>query len=201
MADKILCDHGYVLMQDSCPGCDAMKERKHKDDMVRVMGFKGRDVNRCRACGQVASHRMHMVPVKRTRRRAVNTAAQGRDLELAVMALLNRTGWQCMRSAGSKGVADVVAIPTGVSAGRTPWLLVQCKLTNTVLPPAERLALTTLAVPARALPLSASRADQGHGTRVQYRKDTGMWVVFWELTGPGPFERQPWTPTTEETEG
>ena len=201
MAGKIKCDHGYVLMQDGCPGCDAASGKKHAPAMVRVMGFKGRDVSRCLACGQAKAHQAHQPERKRTRRRAVNTAAQGRDLEHAVMALLNRTGWQCMRSAGSKGVADVVAIPTGVTAGRTPWLLVQCKLTNTVLPPAERLALTTLAVPARALPLSASRADQGHGTRVQYRKDTGMWVVFWELTGPGPFDRRPWTPTTEETAG
>lgn len=199
MADKILCDHGYVLMQDSCPGCDQMSEVRHKDDMVRVMGFKGRDVNRCRACGQVASHRMHMVPVKRTRRRAVNTAAQGRDLELAVMALLGRSGWTCMRSAGSKGVVDVVAIPDNVLG--TDWLLIQCKLTNAILPPAERVALGGLAVRAGALPLVASRGDRGEGTRIQYR-DSGaaMWVLFRELTGPGPKECREWTPS-RETEG
>lgn len=197
MAGKLQCAHGYILMQDSCPMCDQASENKHGPDMVRVMGFNGRPVSRCRQCGQAKSHAVHKPARTRTRRRAVNTAVQGRDLEHAVMALLGRSGWTCMRSAGSKGVVDVVAIPDGLVR---PWLLVQCKLTNTVLPPAERLALTTLAIPARALPLSASRADPGQGTRVQYRKGTGMWVVFWELTGPGPFDRRPWTPTTEDNE-
>lgn len=123
------------------------------------------------------------------RRRAVNTSAQGRDLELAVMALLRERGWECMRSAGSKGIADVVAIPCSPNL---PWLLVQCKLTNPVISPAERLSLITLSVPCRAVPLVASRGDRGVGTRVQYREATGMWVLFRELAGPGPKEWIPW---------
>lgn len=202
MADKIQCDHGYVLMQDSCPNCDAMQETKHEPKMVRVMGFKGRGVRRCTACGQATSHPAHKPERKRTRRRAVNTAAQGRDLELAVMALLGRSRWTCMRSAGSKGVVDVVAIPDNVGNVLTAeWLLIQCKLTNAILPPAERVALGGLAVRAGALPLVASRGDRGEGTRIQYR-DSGaaMWVLFRELTGPGPREYREWTPN-RETEG
>ncbi len=128
------------------------------------------------------------------RRRAVNTSAQGRGLENAVKALLSERGWTCMRAAGSKGVADVVAIP---SRAVQPWLLVQCKLSNPVLSPADRLALTTLATPCRAVPLVACRGDRGEGTRVQYQKDTGMWVVFRELTGPGPKEWTEWDPMRE----
>lgn len=125
------------------------------------------------------------------RRRAVNTSAQGRNLENAVQAMLNERGWTCMRSAGSKGTADVVAIPAHPDL---PYLLVQCKLTNPNIGPAERLALTTLAVPCQALPLVASRGDRGEGTRVQYREDTAMWIVFRELTGPGPKDWEPWYP-------
>jgi Holliday junction resolvase len=128
------------------------------------------------------------------RRTAVNTSKQGRDLENAVKALLSGRGWTCMRAAGSKGVADVVAIP---SRSEQPWLLVQCKLTNPNIGPGERLALTTLATPCKAVPLVASRGDRGEGTRVQYQKDTGMWVVFRELTGPGPKEWTEWDPALE----
>lgn len=197
MAGKLQCDHGYVLMQDSCPGCDAAEDVKHAPAMVRVMGFKGRPVSRCLACGRARSHQAHQPERKRTRAR--NTARQGANLELAVMALLGRRGWTCMRSAASKGVVDVVAIPDNVLG--TDWLLVQCKLTNAILPPAERVALGGLAVNARALPLVASRGDTGQGTRVQYNESHGMWVVFRELTGPGPNEYRQWTPTAEENEG
>lgn len=113
------------------------------------------------------------------------------------MALLGERGWTCMRSAGSKGTADVVAIPTGAHGPESEfdvWALVQCKLTNANIGPAERLALTTLAVPAQAVPLVASRGDKGEGTRVQYNAAHGMWVVFRELTGPGPREWREWVP-------
>lgn len=115
------------------------------------------------------------------------------------MALLGERGWTCMRSAGSKGTADVVAVPreeapTHPGSHRPTWLLVQCKVTNANIGPAERLALTTLAVPAQAVPLVASRGDKGEGTRVQYNTAHGMWVVFRELTGPGPKEWREWLP-------
>jgi hypothetical protein len=100
-----------------------------------------------------------------------------------------------MRAAGSKGIADVVAIPGHVEQ---PWLLVQCKVTHPNIGPAERLALTTLAVPCQALPLVASRGDRGDGTRIEYNANTHMWVVFRELTGPGPKDWTPWVPPGTE---
>lgn len=115
------------------------------------------------------------------------------------MALLGDRGWTCMRSAGSKGVADVVAVPDVLGPG-TAWLLVQCKVTNANIGPAERLALTTLAVRALALPIVASRGDRGEGTRVQYNTAHGMWVVFRELTGPGPKEWREWLPPEQTKE-
>jgi hypothetical protein len=113
------------------------------------------------------------------------------------MALLAEHGWTGMRSAGSKGVADVVAIPRRPIR---PWLLVQCKLTNPQIPPAERLGLTLLAVGARALPLVASRGDRGEGTRIEYNTGHAMWVVFRELTGPGPKEWRPWSAADPDSE-
>lgn len=150
------------------------------------------------------------------RRRAVNTAAQGRDLELAVMALFKQRGWAgAMRSAGSHGVVDVVAFPDHTfpepperlprySRGRL--LVIQCKLTNPQIAPADRQALSSLALRACALPLVASRVDpadgrRGGGTRVQYR-DSGaaMWIAFRELTGPGPKDWRTWY-APDATEG
>lgn len=198
MPQMVECAHGNVLMRDTCAACLVMTDTRHEATPVRVQGFKGRAVMRCIRCGLPKGHDVHQ-PERppRKRRRAVNTAAQGRDLELAVMAYLNAQGWTCMRSAGSRGVVDVVAIP---GAWSRPWLLVQCKLTDPVISPTERLALTTLAVPTYALPLVACRADPGKGIRVEYRKDTAMWLSFRELTGPGPKEWREWTPTTYEEE-
>jgi hypothetical protein len=150
------------------------------------------------------------------RRRAKNTAAQGRDLELAVMALFTERGWAgVMRSAGSHGAVDVVAFPDytlpGPEGGRERFnaqrlVLVQCKLTNAQIAPADRQILTSLALRACALPLVATRVDpadgrRGAGTRVQYRKDTAMWIGFRELTGPGPKDWRAWFPPEGVTDG
>ena len=133
------------------------------------------------------------------RRRAVNTSAQGRDLELAVMALLRERGWTTMRSAGSKGIADVVALPDyTLQVPGMRLVLVQCKLTDANIGPESRADLTSLAHRSCALPLVATRADRGIGTRVQYREATGMWIVFRELTGPGPKDWRNWNPPPPE---
>ena len=130
------------------------------------------------------------------RRRAVNTAAQGRELEWAVMSALRSGGWTPMRSAGSKGAVDVIGIP-----GRyvNPWVLVQCKLTNPVLPPAERSALFGMAQLSASVPVVASRGDKGRGLRVQYRDDRAMgdlpqadWARPERLAGvDAPYEHTP----------
>lgn len=133
------------------------------------------------------------------RRRAVNTSAQGRDLELAVMALLRERGWTTMRSAGSKGIADVVALPDyTLQVPGMRLVLVQCKVSNANIGPSDRADLTSLAHRSNALPLVATRADRGTGTRVQYREATGMWVAFRELTGPGPKDWTEWHPPAPE---
>jgi hypothetical protein len=50
--DRVECAHGYVLGQDSCPGCDAAEEQPHHSDPVRVRTSDGRVLDLCRNCGQ-----------------------------------------------------------------------------------------------------------------------------------------------------
>lgn len=57
---KILCDHGYVMLQDSCPNCDHMQETAHAATTVRVNAPWGkRPFTRCTACQQPASASVH----------------------------------------------------------------------------------------------------------------------------------------------
>jgi uncharacterized Zn finger protein len=57
---RVLCAHGYVLMQDSCPGCDHMGETPHVADVVRVVPSWTATVHRrCRQCGLVGSAKIH----------------------------------------------------------------------------------------------------------------------------------------------
>jgi hypothetical protein len=59
-ATRVLCAHGYVLMQDSCPGCDAEAEAPHVADPVTVRpSWNNRPFKRCRRCALVPSHRIH----------------------------------------------------------------------------------------------------------------------------------------------
>ncbi|MFC8584205.1 hypothetical protein ACFUGD_06570 [Streptomyces sp. NPDC057217] len=54
------CAHGYVLAQDSCPGCDAEQERPHKADPVTVRPeWAKRDRRVCRECGHSPAHKIH----------------------------------------------------------------------------------------------------------------------------------------------
>lgn len=114
------------------------------------------------------------------------------------MALLRERGWTTMRSAGSKGIADVVALPDyTLQVPGMRLVLVQCKLSNANIGPADRLNLFHLARVANALPLVATRADRGTGTRVQYREATGMWIVFRQLTGAGVRDWHEWLPPVQ----
>ncbi len=55
------CAHGYGLMRDSCPGCDADQERPHLADPVRVWpAWAKRPLTRCRRCALVPSARVHI---------------------------------------------------------------------------------------------------------------------------------------------
>lgn len=60
MSARVLCSHDYVLMQDSCPGCDHESETPHPAEpvAVRPAWAKG-PMKRCRRCGQRPSHRIH----------------------------------------------------------------------------------------------------------------------------------------------
>jgi hypothetical protein len=134
---------------------------------------------------------------------ARNTNRQGAGFELTVMHDLDGCqdrpepcknpqhkgytghGYTSMRSSGSRGAVDVVAVPA-LGARYDFILFVQCKITNPRISPAERLAVQDLALRAGALPLVAHwAADQTTGLmRVHYR----------QLTGPGPKDWAHWAP-------
>ncbi|SDM76340.1 hypothetical protein SAMN05444921_11312 [Streptomyces wuyuanensis] len=60
MKERVLCAHGYVLMQDSCPGCDHESENPHPADAVSVVpSWSDRSHTRCRRCGKRPSNRIH----------------------------------------------------------------------------------------------------------------------------------------------
>lgn len=99
-------------------------------------------------------------------RKAQNTNRQGANFELHIMHDLQARGYAAMRSSGSRGAADVIAI------GDSCVLFIQAKITNPVIPPKERralLALTGRLSDQRVLPLVAYRING----RVHYRRLTG----------------------------
>ena len=138
---------------------------------------------------------------------ARNTTRQGANFELDVMHHLSgcecetthdrpkHVGWrgfgyECLRSSGSRGKVDVVAVsedgPRHCYKYPPAVLFIQCKITNPVIRPAERLALMDLALRGGALPIIAHKAkDAVTGlVRPHYRI----------LTGPGPKDWEPWAP-------
>lgn len=140
---------------------------------------------------------------------ARNTTRQGASFELTVMHNLdgcqNRDepcknpqhkgytgyGYDSMRSSGSRGAVDVVAVGPELGGWigwdeRSELLFIQCKITNPVIPPYERKAVQDLATRAGAIPLVAHwAADKATGLmRVHYRV----------LTGPGPKDWAHWAP-------
>lgn len=57
---RVRCAHGYVFLQDSCPGCDSEGETPHEAEPVQVKpGWAMRVMTRCRRCGEIPSHRIH----------------------------------------------------------------------------------------------------------------------------------------------
>lgn len=125
---------------------------------------------------------------------ARNTAQQGARFERQVIHDLEPHGYDCIRSAASKGAVDIVAVaPLPEDWQEKEWwtsappaLFIQCKLSNPLIPPAERQALIGLALRAGAVPIVCHWAkDETTGLkRVHYR----------QLTGPGPAEWAPWAP-------
>jgi Holliday junction resolvase len=120
---------------------------------------------------------------------ARNTTRQGANFELKVMHDLAEHGYTCLRSSGSRGAVDVVAVaPRGYYSPREAHSLcfIQCKITNPVIPPAERLAVQDLALRAGALPLVAFQETD--------RVTRKVFIKYRQLTGPGPKDWVHWAP-------
>lgn len=104
------------------------------------------------------------------------------------MADLESRGYTCLRSSGSRGAVDVVAVghpEMNDHAIRDSLLFIQCKISNPVIPPYERTAVIGLALRAMALPVVAYKEKlPGNRVKISYR----------ELTGPGPKEWREWLP-------
>lgn len=142
---------------------------------------------------------------------ARNTTRQGAGFELDVMHYLvgckceetnaqpKHIGWRGFgydagRSSGSRGKVDVWGVPPVPHEAEFPdgsWLVtrmvfIQCKITNPIIPPADRIALINLARRGGALPIVAYKLKdwQTQRRRPHFRR----------LTGPGPTEWLPWEP-------
>lgn len=116
----------------------------------------------------------------------VNTARQGAAFERRIIHDLQQYGYDCIRSAASKGKVDVVAIGEAYRLFMGGVLFIQAKLTNPMISPAERIGIQDLALRAGALPLvSWWAADETTGL---------MTVHYRRLTGPGPKDWEPWAP-------
>lgn len=137
---------------------------------------------------------------------ARNTTRQGADFELAIMHYLAGTmpekwgpgfGYDCLRSSGSRGAIDVIAIGPGLSewerknCGIEPELLfIQAKRNKPYLSPADRREVQNLALRARAVPLLSFMAKDPETGRVRPH--------FRILNGPGPKDWAPWEPGEDD---
>ena len=97
--------------------------------------------------------------------------ARGRAFEYRVRNELRRKGYVVIRSASSKGAADLVAIRSvrfdqgvpEIPRALSHWiLLVQCKLSTAAMPPAEWNSLYRLAQQAAAVPVLAVAGGAGN---------------------------------------
>jgi Holliday junction resolvase len=103
---------------------------------------------------------------------------RGADLERAAKHYLEDNGYYVIKSAGSKGVADLVAIKPGET------LYVQCKLDGYLLPD-ERVRFRQAALKSGAVPVVARWVKEGRAAR----------QLGWrELTSMGPAGNRDWTP-------
>lgn len=115
----------------------------------------------------------------------MNHAGRGTRAENAVRDELGACGYDVMRSAGSKGAADLMAIHDG------EILFVQVKLVEVGRSykqpsPAERRELVRIAARCKGVAVIAQR-HPGAGAR------PGR-TSWWEQTGPGPEDRRSWIP-------
>lgn len=102
----------------------------------------------------------------------------GADLERAAKAALEADGYYVIKSAGSKGIADLIALKIG------EVLVVQCKLDGYLLP-MDRVKTILLAARLAAVPVVAMWVPTG--------PRGGRTVGFVQLTGTGPADNRLWT--------
>lgn len=145
---------------------------------------------------------------------AVNTTRQGANFELDVMHYLagcacettRKTpvhvdwrgfGYDVLRSSGSRGAVDIVAIgPETGEWARKAWgirpdlLFIQCKISRPQISPYERARVQDLATRAGAVPLVAYRAQDTTTGRMRPH--------FRLLTGPGPKDWLLWEPGEDD---
>lgn len=108
--------------------------------------------------------------------------SQGALVERQTSQDLGEHGYDVVRSAGSKGAADLVAVHDG------EILFVQVKKDKkTAFGPAERRELLRMAARVGAVPLLAYRiTDEKDRRRTK--------IVYRQLTGLGPRDRLSWIP-------
>lgn len=115
----------------------------------------------------------------------MNQGGRGTRAENAVKDELGACGYDVIRSAASKGAADLWAVHDG------ELIFVQVKICPEGMgyqqpSPAERRELVRIAGRCGGVPVVAQR-HPGSGARPAR-------TAWYELTGPGPAERNPWTP-------
>jgi len=103
---------------------------------------------------------------------------RGADLERAAKHYLEDNGYYVIKSAGSKGAADLAAFKPG------EILFVQCKLDG-YLTPAERVKFWQAAVASGAVAVAACWIKEGRAART---------LSFRELTNVGPKANRDWAP-------
>jgi Holliday junction resolvase len=103
----------------------------------------------------------------------------GYRLECAARNAMRVNGYLVIRSAGSKGAADLVCLKKG------EILFVQAKKSAGQMTPGERARLIEMADLVQGFPLAARWAKEGRAART---------VAFEKLTGAGPHDLAPWTP-------
>lgn len=131
---------------------------------------------------------------------ARNTTRQGADFELAIMHYLAGTmpeewgpgfGYDCLRSSGSRGAIDVIAIgPEDHPSYNATVLFIQAKRNKPYLSPADRMRVQNLALRAGAVPLLSFMAKDPETGRVRPH--------FRILNGPGPKDWAPWEPGEDD---
>lgn len=98
----------------------------------------------------------------------MSNASRGAAIEYDVMSRLRELGWYCVRSSGSHGVADVLALRRG------GIVVVQCKYDRGRVESVEWSALWTLAETIGGTPYIADRSGP--------RKS----IVMWQMLGLRP---------------